>query len=518
MNILLLQAPVRDFYTTRERHYPLGLLTLAAAVKDLPVSVKILDFLHDSHREMRPLPTAFKALAPLLTYDKGPLKSFHNYFRFGASDKDMRRELSAEKADLIGISANFYTYIPDVLDLVRLVREIHPHVCIVVGGQAVTPFHNLFSGNPDIDVLVEGEGEAPFRDIVQEMLKTGAPHRSDSKPIRMTAETESPQDRPFLLPESRLLPPDAYQVAGRNTIMMTLTRGCPMPCSFCTIRKTFGRVQRRLPVPEVLAFMDREVKRGITAFDIEDDNFTFNRNYAHEFLDAVLNGFGEKNLDLYAMNGMDAATLDAALLVKMQRAGFRMLNLSIALKSASSYPELRRQADSDHFARICDEAGRLGMKTVAYFIAGLPDTHADDVLQSMRFLAELPVILGISPFYYIPGMDLQPSLRPSVPEEARLSRFFPSDPSWSEASLITLFRLSRLVNALKRELEIRNTDQLPWAEFPGFIGRDSLLGRMIAEKILLGIDSSGKTFVYTSYEPTLSAFFTSMETALISKG
>lgn len=59
MKILLCQPPIEDFYSTKERTYPLGLTYLAVAIKDLLVEVKIKDFLSVSKRYTIPIPNNF---------------------------------------------------------------------------------------------------------------------------------------------------------------------------------------------------------------------------------------------------------------------------------------------------------------------------------------------------------------------------------------------------------------------------------------------------------------------------
>lgn len=485
MKILLLQAPIRDFYTTAERHYPLGLLTLASSVTDLDVEVRVIDLLHYKHRHSLSYPDNFKILKELMPYDKGPLRVFDQYYYFGMPAEKIVELISSENADAVGISSNFYTYSNDVLELVRLVRLALPDVVIMVGGQNVNSSHEFFHDDIEIDILIEGEGSDIFRAVIVEML-SGRNFRSGEVPIRRGHGEKGAG--PVHMPSSYLFPADAYRIAGKNGVMMTLSRGCPMACDFCTVFRTFGKKQMKADLSDVLEWMEREYARGIRAFDIEDDNFTFDRTYAMNFLHGLEERFGrERNIDLYAMNGLDARFLDEELLHALKPAGLKMLNLSLASASAETLERVSRRSDTEQFAIIAGKAASLGLKTVGYFIAGLPGTGVEEVLDTMFFLAELPLILGISPYYHIPGMTLDADCIPACPEDARLSRFFPANRAFDENSLLQLFRLSRLINHVKRQLNHADIEAATLWEARGLFPEDQVLSRSIGDRTLYGL-------------------------------
>jgi len=538
LNILLIQAPIEDFYTTKERHYPLGLLTLAASVQDLPVNLRILDFLHHPGRSTLPLPPNFAALKPFLVHDRGPLSAFHQYYHFGLSWKEIRQSLAKESPHICGISSNFYTYTASVLKLAALIKELHPLTSVVVGGQNVNDYHSLLIEDPHIDCLISGPGEIPFRNYVlqhpllQAPESQGLPDLSDPaaapppggavSPARPSAAppsdvsaslSASPENTcssqipaPFPLPNAELLPPDAYRISGKNAVMLNLTRGCPMACSFCTVHESFGRQQQLLPVPVVIDFMRRQIQRGILAFDIEDDNFTFSKSYAHAFLDALLRELPP--VALYAMNGIDSRFLDTPLLKKMRSAGFSMLNLSLAVSSDEHQQQLSRPLDLQRFSQVCTTASDLGFRIITYFISGLPGTSPTDVLSTMAFLAARPSILGISPFYWIPGMPLSAPNTPSLPEDARLSRFFPADPRWPEPTHITLFRLARLINALKSlPALLSSSTPATLTSASKLLPDGHILKISIEQRKLYGLNADKSLFLHQSDENLLSEFF-----------
>ena len=83
--------------------------------------------------------------------------------------------------------------------------------------------------------------------------------------------------------------------------------------------------------------VDCHERHGIRLFDLEDDNFTFDQERAKELMRRIISTFGERRLELTAMNGVSFASLDGELLKLMRRAGFHTVNLSFV--STAPIPE-----------------------------------------------------------------------------------------------------------------------------------------------------------------------------------
>ncbi|HDT12491.1 MAG TPA: hypothetical protein ENO01_02420, partial [Candidatus Marinimicrobia bacterium] len=170
MKILFCQPPVEDFYTTPDRHYPLGLISLAGYLKDLPVQCKIVDFLHTGERHTLSLPDNFNSVRQYLPYDTSPIKIFHTYYHFGYSWNKIESIFRNEMPDVIAISSLFYTYGHEVLQTVKIARKACPYALIVVGGQNVRDGLNRWQADIPADYLIMGEGEEPFRALVEYLL------------------------------------------------------------------------------------------------------------------------------------------------------------------------------------------------------------------------------------------------------------------------------------------------------------------------------------------------------------
>ncbi|MEA2077618.1 MAG: radical SAM protein [Candidatus Marinimicrobia bacterium] len=508
MKIALIQAPVEDFYYTPQRSYPLGLSYLAGSVKDLPVEIEILDLITGYGRQTIPVPNSFKSIMCHLPYDRSPISAFHTYYHWGASWDTIENYFNENQFDLYAISSNFYTYSEEVLKLAKIIKSIAPDSIVLTGGQNTGPEHTLFTDCEDIDHCIMGEGEIAFREFVSILLENKKdfdyiPGIWNPKNKNWNKPTKTSD---FIIsPATELLPVEKYLIARESSIMISTSRGCPMGCRFCSISRTFGQKLRLKPVETILEEMQSAFNRGICVFDVEDDNFTFVKAHCIELLEQISRKFGGK-ITLYAMNGLSAEHLDEEIIDLLVKCGMKLLNLSIATSSEEQLKVLHRNTNIEHFKKITHYAAQKGLKIMGHFIAGLPGQALEEILETMKVLSELPIILGISPFYYIPGMDMKVYNIPHNCKEARLSRFWPAGNDLNEIDLITLFRLSRWLNYLKDILSKNNIRKIHFKEVSDMFSEDIFIRDLMINQELTGMSADNTPYSHQISRQVIDAF------------
>ncbi len=217
-NMILKSAPEEAKYFIHKKLIgpPLGLLTVAAAVKDYD-----LVFI-DTKGEYD------------LNPDTAPLKEF------------VKSLLIKHKPDIVAtttIASEFYY----ALDILQTAKEYNPNILTVVGGLHTTLCLNDFN-KKYIDIVCPGEAAGIFRDLVQTFEKkesfdkvggiyiNGKEGLKPSKAPRK--EWKSAKDN-FLMPDRNLLKRwiSTYTVGGNpNPATYIFTSlGCPYECTFCSI-------------------------------------------------------------------------------------------------------------------------------------------------------------------------------------------------------------------------------------------------------------------------------------------
>lgn len=510
--LLLLQPPIEDFYATAPRQEPLGLESLAGAVRrHFPeLECRLLD-LRGGGKRRRPLPPELAALAPhYLAGDKSPFRLFGEYGRFGWEGSRIAAAIAAFRPDLIAISALFHAYAEQALEVARLGKQAAPQAAVVLGGGFPTLTPEAALDAPEVDFIVRGEGERPLVELIRWLGGSGGEpgavpglgwRREDGRPVIAPPHREDD----FAALPAPWRPPGVwpYRLGQEKLAALTFSRGCPRQCLFCSSREMFGGRHRPRRPADLLAEMAvLAERRGVSAFNFEDDNLTAAPEAAAALFSGIIERFGERRLALYAMNGLSYFHLSPELLTLFYRAGLRKLDLSLAVtrgaSGASAY--LQRELDGDRFWELLRTAAALHLPTTSYFIAGLPGQTAGELAATVLDLYRQPTLIAPSFFYLIPGTRLaehlaatQP-LRPSGAAAflARSSALNCLGGELSPADLASLFAVCRVFNFLKEaappaaaEIDLVQSglsekDEIRLAQRPS----PGLLGRLVLRRYL----------------------------------
>ncbi|MDC7219089.1 MAG: radical SAM protein [Spirochaetales bacterium] len=457
MRVVLVQPSLEDFYATPHRLSALGGFSIKALLEKQGHSVELINFpLMGKKPRKTALPDYASHLTPYLLEEKGPVSYFTDWCRWGPDPNASARIILDKSPDLVLVSLFAYAYGEEALALGRAIKELSRPgqiLPIVVGGAGVTVRPEYFTAEPSLDLILAGEGEVLFSDYTLEDIRALA--LGPTRLIRGERYCEAGEMIPLFSSTSR----------GRNHVQVAtlLSRGCPRGCRFCSNHLTQGKRMRRIEPAQVeeafcrflrQAELDRNNKLTL---DLEDDNLLMNKNYFRDVLERLNRVWcdeGRNGEDLFftAENGMDYELLDRDLLVELCRKGFRQFNFSLA----SANPQLaerenrfyRPDALAEHLAFLKEKE----IPSVTYFISGLAGDSRVSTAEALSFLASLPTTLGISLFYAVPGLpgfDGHDPLGGNPAGMCRGSLAYPWNGTLSTESLITAFRLSRLINLLK---------------------------------------------------------------------
>lgn len=183
------------------------------------------------------------------------------------ADADIRQEMDVEILNLSGgLSTNAIVQrvlgagIPDVLALsvfgwnlptfgfiAETFRQLNPDGLVIFGGTHVAhQAERIFRIYPEVDIIVNGEGEFVFRDLLRAFLGNGRAadlsgitgisyHRGDGE-IQTTAPRDRIEDLDSIPSPVLTGAIDVCDERGQfryDVALMETNRGCPYRCSFC---------------------------------------------------------------------------------------------------------------------------------------------------------------------------------------------------------------------------------------------------------------------------------------------
>lgn len=457
-NILLINPPIQDFYQTELRQQPLGLKYIEAVLEQAGYHVDLLDCLDSGKKTTIPLPEKFCYLKKYYpTNDLSPFKLFTHYRHFGLGFEAIADKIRSLHPDIIGISANFTPYFDMAVATAKICKSIYPKVPIVAGGHHATSVPDEVLKTGQFDYAILGEGEERFLKLINLLSNNNydAVKRIDGIALHNETAILINPLKTFIVNIDQL----PLLKIKQDTGMIITSRGCPRNCNFCSISKVMGKKMRFRSIDSVVAEIRMGIENGVHHFDFEDDNFTFDINRTKDLLREIIHQFSEYQLTLSALNGIFADTLDEEAIQLMSAAGFEWLNIPLVSGAAEIQADLDRHQSRQKFVTTISLAKKHGLKIVAYIILGLPEDALDNMLDDILFLSELPVLIGPSIFYpppgsrtfkncvaknYITGVDFS---------NYRSSALAVETENFSRRDLITLFRLVRVINFLKKLID-----------------------------------------------------------------
>ncbi|MCU0726540.1 MAG: B12-binding domain-containing radical SAM protein [Planctomycetes bacterium] len=370
----------------RERHVPLGPLYLVRALTDAGFDVDFRDYqLAESEDPF--------AIASLLDF-------------------------LADPAPVIGISV-MANLLPFAVLAIREIRERWPDRRVLLGGVGPKAVERrLGEMFPWLDVIVRGEGERTFprllaalRDGADLRTVSGLTFREDGAVVSTPAAERIEDLDAIPFPAFDRVDLSAYDGYG-----MVTSRGCPYPCTFCSVAPVWDHISKVRSPENVIAEMRLlHEKAGVDLFLFQDEFFVssparvqaFCRELRASGLKVRFKAFGRVNLT-------DEATMQA-----LREAGCVEIRYGIESGSDRILELTKKGFTAAQAVDVVAKAVRVFPRVDAFYIWGFPFETMEDFHQTVfQMLAVralgarvLPSLLCLLP---------QTELYESLPDKGKL--------------------------------------------------------------------------------------------------
>jgi radical SAM superfamily enzyme YgiQ (UPF0313 family) len=318
----------------------------------------------------------------------------------------VERLVREQPPDVIGISCMTFQR-RTALRLLRRLRAWCPEACVVAGGYDPSLATDAWMGDDGVDLVVRGEGERTFRDVLRAIEAGGdsaslaeiagltwraadgtVVHNADRPPSHRLDETLAPPNR-----GARVL--HGYTFLGDPVDVVETSRGCTFDCSFCSIIEMRGRNFYTREMARVIADITDARDHGARVIFIVDDNVTLDVRRFEALCEAIIEaGLQDLRFIVQGMTSAFAAHGDR-LAPLMRRAGFEYVFLGIEnvleadltfLKASAKNAQREggRRVGNATLAAI-DVLHRHGIFIVGGLIVGNPDDTADAIETNLAF-------------------------------------------------------------------------------------------------------------------------------------
>jgi radical SAM superfamily enzyme YgiQ (UPF0313 family) len=335
------------------------------------------------------------------------------------SEEQFVERIRREAADIIGFSVvtNQWPYARKLAAWARGATD----ALLVCGG-----IHTMAAGeqvlqSSHFDYIIRGEAEEAFAEFVEKI--NNRQNVLEVKNLGYLRDDKVQLNPLRPLPDLNILPFKDYEIfdfqniidAKNGWVGLMASRGCPFSCTYCFNHQLVSHYRkdldcsfkglnyiRHFEVDQLMEEIDylQRTYQNISMFILDDDLFTFYREYVEQFCAAykkitalpfVVNahvGFFEKRRAGY-----------------LAEAGCKIVKFGVESGSERIRRQiLQRRMKNDSIVKAIQTAHQYGLHTSVFLMIGLPAETHDDVMDTIRLMARAqPGRYRWSFFFPFPG-------------------------------------------------------------------------------------------------------------------
>lgn len=282
----------------------------------------------------------------------------------------------------VGVTVLTGAPIHDALAVSRAVKSADPSVPIVWGGWHPSLFSAECLAEPSVDVVVTGQGEDTFRNVVDLLI---AGERVDgSAPGSLRDLNAFPAHDYSLIPVERY-----FALKGSRQIDYISSQGCRFRCAFCADPAVFNRGWTGLAperIADEIAFLHRQ-------YAIEDVAFQDETFFTHtQRVDALAEQLLRRQLRLTwtaTLRADQACRLGDDLFAKTVRSGLRRVMVGVESGSQEMLDRLQKDMKLDQVRTTAEMCIRHGVGAIFNFIVGFPGESNESMRATLALAKEL---------------------------------------------------------------------------------------------------------------------------------
>jgi radical SAM superfamily enzyme YgiQ (UPF0313 family) len=321
-----------------------------------------------------------------------------NFSIFSQTLDEMERGIRAEDAEIVGFS----TYIWNV----NLVRELARRVPgkILLGGPMVNEIDDdFFETNPDIDIVVTGEGEETFTELLE--VFAGKRPLEEIPGIRTPAFQSPPRG---VIQDLESVPSPYARIFQEHPdlewIAYETSRGCPFLCGFCTWG--YSKKMRYHSLERVFSDLDVILSQpSLDRIYLCDSSILLDKPRAK----AILRHIIDKNRDVVIRYEFNAEHLDDEIIDLLLKLPENEFNFGVQTIHPAALKTMRRPFHRDRFEANYDKMVRRTERThiTMDVIYGLPGDDLEGYKSSLNYTLGFDNVNWIltNPLILLPGAD-----------------------------------------------------------------------------------------------------------------
>lgn len=333
-------------------------------------------------------------------------------------EDELRKELEKEPL-CVGISSLTGPQIGFGLQAARIVKDTQVPSKVVWGGVHATLLPEQTASHPLVDIVVAGEGEITFRNLVAALDKgrdlaevKGLAYKRDgsiaSTPPEAPVDLNQLPELPYHLVEVEeyVGSQGRFPQESARSLIFISSRGCPWQCTYCCNPRLSRRRWRSLSAEQTCERVSALVEKyRLDSVTFHDEEFLVDKNRAEQVASLIGGRFQwwiQGRMDLLRNSNLDV----------LEKGGLCAVQPGIEAGSERILQLIKKGEALDDFLQANRRMAKTNIRPLYNFMMGFPTETYNEVMQSvdlaLRLLEENPKA-QLSGFYVCvpyPGTEL----------------------------------------------------------------------------------------------------------------
>ena len=309
------------------------------------------------------------------------------------------------KPDVIGLGAMSFQY-ATARKIAEIIKSENSSIKTVLGGyHSTVMYEELGDNGRDVngrdhtarnlpfDFLIRGEGDLSFNELLEAIENKRDKESVKGLSFKHNGTFIHNENRPIEELDKIALPARSkriwkgYCYYGFTLDLIETSRGCIMPCNFCSIRKMYGKTFRKYKIERVIEDIGNSKKQGANFIIITDDNFTLDLKRFESLCDAICEA-GHNDIR-YIIQASSAGIASSDTIVeKMAKAGVRIVFLGIENVSKENLKRMQKGDILEKTKSAIKKLQEYNIMIVGGMIIGHPDDKEESIAQNYDFFVE----------------------------------------------------------------------------------------------------------------------------------
>lgn len=297
--------------------------------------------------------------------------------------------------EVVGLSAMSFQF-ETAKKIATLIKAVNNHVITILGGYHVTVMYKEISEGSDsepFDFLYRGEGDIGFNEFMRTLEKgsgfeniNGLSYRQNGSFIHNPPRVLEDLNK-IKLPDRSKRIWQGYNWYGATLEIIETSRGCTMPCNFCSKDKMYGNSFRVYEIDRIMNDIDNSKKHGAKCIVFADDNITLNIPRFEQLCDAIVD-YGHNDIWYVIQASSLGIATSKTLVEKMAKAGIKIVFLGIENVSEENLKRMKKGNILEKTTTAIKKLHNHDIMIIGGMIIGHPDDKESDIAQNYNYFRE----------------------------------------------------------------------------------------------------------------------------------